>query len=217
MSKDLVILIPGIYMPSLSMGFLAYCLRQQGFQTKLYGSRHLRCTVKQNAASLYQQIEQLSVPNIHFVGHSLGGLLIRHLMASYSEHLPPGRCVTLGTPHTGSIVAQSMAQHHLGSLLGRSKEQALLGNIPSWPKQRDLGSLAGQAKLGIGQLLAKLPVPHDGTVAFTETYCENMRDQIMLPLNHTTMLFDRRVAQQATYFLRHGCFDHTSSAKMRSL
>jgi hypothetical protein len=211
--QDMVVLVPGIYMPGFSLSLLARRLRQMGFQTAIFAYPSLRLSVAENAANLYQTTLSLNTTVAHFVGHSLGGLLIRTLMANHAHALPPGNTVTLGTPHTGSKVAWALQHHKLGGLLGRSREQGLLGDIPNWPTERTLGSLAGQYRYGLGRVLTKLDWPHDGTVEVSETVFPQLSDQIHLPVSHTALLINQQVVYQTAYFLRHQQFDHSSPAK----
>ena len=115
--------------------------------------------------------------------------------------------VTLATPHQGSQAAQAIAKTALGRrLLGRSVEQGLLGDVPAWPDQRVLGVIAGSQGIGLGRFLARLDLPHDGTVAAAETELSAAADRILLPVSHFGGLFSREVADQAIYFLRQGRF-----------
>ena len=50
--------------------------------------------------------------------------------------------------------------------------------------------------------------PNDGVVAVSETKFPEMRDHIVLDVNHTGMLLSRRVVEQACAFLRNGAFVH---------
>lgn len=211
--SEIVILVHGIYMHGLLMRPLAKHLRSNGFGTLTFNYPSLRYSSTANAARLAERVERLDAGAVHYVGHSLGGLVLRHLMAGHGSRLPPGRCVTLGTPHRGSLVADWMRRRHLGWLLGASRDQALLGGAPDWPPTRDLGSLAGIARHGIGRLLVRLPEPHDGTVAVAETRCPGMRDHVCVPGNHTCLLYSSPVIPQIVSFLRSGRFDHDRSAQ----
>ncbi|MEZ5593293.1 MAG: alpha/beta hydrolase [Gammaproteobacteria bacterium] len=208
-SPEWIVLVPGIYMPGLSLAVLARRLRKAGFQCRIFSYPSLRVSVDENAARLYRSVQTLNAATVHYVGHSLGGIVIRHLMARHSASLPAGHTVTLGTPHTGSKVARKLQQHHLGWLLGRSREHGLLGDLPDWPRARALGSLAGVYRYGLGRLLAPLDFPHDGTVEVAETVCPEATDRICLPVNHTSLLLDAQTAWQIIFFLRNRRFDHS--------
>ena len=78
--------------------------------------------------------------------------------------------------------------------------------LPDLPPGIELGSLAGNSPLGIGRIF-KLQGENDGTVLVEETRFPGMADHILLPVSHTGMLTDKRVAGQTAAFLRHGKFD----------
>ena len=150
-------------------------------------------------------LQTIETPVVHFVGHSLGGLIVRHFVDRTSA-LPPGRVVTLGTPHQGSRVARALHRGRLKFLLGRSVEQALLGDLPPWPPGRELGSLAGTLNAGVGRWLTRVPPPADGTVTVAETRLDGMSDHLCLPVSHTGMLTAACVAEQVRAFLAAGRF-----------
>ncbi|MFO1350730.1 MAG: hypothetical protein U1F68_08665 [Gammaproteobacteria bacterium] len=165
-----------------------------------------RSTPADNASVLAEQIADIDGDVLHFVAHSLGGLVVRHLLARFGDRLPWGRTVTLGTPHQRSQVASALHGGRLGFVLGKSVEAGLLGDVPPWPEQRDLGSIAGVYNLGLGRLVMRLSAPSDGAVSVAETMCPGMSDHICLPVSHTGMLFSAEVVEQTLAFLSHGQF-----------
>jgi len=90
-------------------------------------------------------------------------------------------------------------------LLGRSLVP-LTGELPPWPGERDLGSIAGTLSLGVGWLVRGLPRPNDGTVAVAETRLDGMTDHLLVHTSHMALLFSKGAARYTTYFLRHGRF-----------
>ncbi|MCP5419365.1 MAG: hypothetical protein H6970_08440 [Gammaproteobacteria bacterium] len=201
-----VVLIHGLYLHGLSMGLLARRLRQVGYRTALFSYPSLRYSVPASAQKLAEYTTPLHASVLHFVAHSLGGLVVRALLDSGVE-LPPGRVVTLGTPHQGSHVARVMAGTRLKAVLGHSIDQGLLETGAAWPAGRELGSLAGTLNVGLGRIFS-VPPPADGAVAVAETRAPGMTDHVCLPVSHTGLLFAARVAEQVCYFLESGRFRH---------
>ena len=202
-----VILVHGLYFGGRWLGFLARHLLRQGFSPSVYAYPSVRGTPAQASDALMKWLPDPMPARVHFVAHSLGGLVLRHLFGG-AHSLSPGRVVTLGTPHRGSHVAGWMAGHGLGALLGGANQIGLTGPVPEGPEGRELGSLAGNVSLGLGRLLPGLPEPNDGTVAVAETWMRGMSDHITLPVTHTGMLFSREVAEQCAAFLTQGRFRH---------
>lgn len=205
---ETVVLIHGLYLHGVALLAQAQRLRRQGFRTVFFNYPSLRRTTADNARNLEQFVTSLDAPVVHYLAHSLGGLIVRHLLANDKGQLPPGRTVTTGTPHQGSQVAHNLKRYHLGLLLGRSGHQALLDPAPDWPAGRELGCIAGNINLGMGRLASRLENAGDGTVSIREAQVSGMDDFIRLPLTHTSMLFAPVVAKQAEAFFRSGKFLH---------
>lgn len=205
--QETVILVHGLYMRGLWMSLLARRLRRTGYKTIAFSYPSLRRAPVDNAHALRELVETLDAPAVHFLAHSLGGLVVRHLVNQSIQRL--GRVVTLATPHQGSQAARILCAHRLEFILGRSIEQGLLGDVPSWPPGWELGSLAGTLNLGWSRLMPAMPEPADGIVAVAETRLPGMTDHLCLPVNHLGMLFAPSVADQACAFFATGRFRHS--------
>lgn len=220
-----VILIHGLHHAPFIMRPLAKRLQAAGFDTHQYGYRSMRDGIKTNSARLNSWLEKhhhLDQP-IDLVGHSLGGLIIRDFVNEYPKW-QIGRCVTLGTPHLGSVCADYIWRL-TPAVVGHSYVDALDGTVAPLPKHITLGVIAGNRPYGMGQLvlhhhnrkLLKADLPplkqqlmHDGTVYVEETKVEAAVDHIVMPVSHTGMLVNKKVANQVIYFLQYGKFKRSS-------
>ncbi|WP_296404616.1 alpha/beta fold hydrolase [Psychrobacter sp.] len=219
--KPLVILIHGLHQRAWIMWPLAKYLQKQGFSTYLHDYYSLRDNIDKHSNRLNEWLTANHDPStaINLVGHSLGGLIIRDFISRYPQW-KIARCVTLGTPHNGSTTATYLKKL-ISPLVGNSFEKALDGQNATLTKGISLGVIAGNSPKGLGQIIlnyhirqAKLIPPyneHDGTVFVFETKLPQAADHITLPVSHTGMLFDRKVAQQTAYFLDHGMFKSIDS------
>ena len=190
------------------MSLLRKRLVDAGYMTRRFSYHGVRSTPVENALALQSFAETVINPVIHYVCHSLGGLVVRHLFHNYPERAP-GRVVTLGTPHTGSCAVRSLIQlAPVRPLFGRSIHQGLLGNAPPWRGTHELGIIAGTVRFGLGLLVPGIPEPNDGTVTVSETMLAGMTDHVTVPTSHTGMLFSRAVADQTIHFMRNGHFLH---------
>jgi pimeloyl-ACP methyl ester carboxylesterase len=199
-----VVLIHGIWMTGLDMSLLQHRLKQCGFTPVLFSYPTIRSNLKENAANLQRFVKKLDADTVHFVAHSLGGLLLRQFFHDYPDQRP-GRVVTLGTPHTGSQVARRMGSNPFGKLLlGRSFFHGLRGDVPPWQGDRELAVFAGCVSVGVGRLIQKLPKPNDGTVAVIETMLPGMTKHQVFETTHMGLLFSKEVAQATCDFLRGG-------------
>jgi pimeloyl-ACP methyl ester carboxylesterase len=74
--------------------------------------------VRAAAADLAERVEQLVADSgyerVHVIGHSLGGLIARYYVQRLGGHERVHSLVTLGTPHSGTVLA-----HLLPATLGR--------------------------------------------------------------------------------------------------
>lgn len=210
---ECVVLVHGLWMPGWDLALLARRLQQAGFQTHIYRYHSVRARPEDNARGLGHYLAGLDAEVLHLVGHSLGGLVIRHLLAQSPQALAPGRVVTLGTPHQGSRRAAGLWERNwTRPLLGESFESALSGRLPPWTASRELGSVAGSLSLGFSALFGELEAPDDGVVSVAETRLAGARDHVVLHVSHTGLVFSAEVAQQTVRFLRTGAFSHPAAA-----
>ena len=187
------------------MTLLRQRLRRCGFEVVQFRYQTVNASLEQNAARLRQFVSSFSDTPLHFVGHSLGGLVIRKLLADFPQQAT-GRIVTLGTPHRGSYTACRLGNNELCRRLMGNSLPALSGELPPWSGEHELGSNAGSLSMGFGWLVPSLPRPNDGTVTVEETRLEGMADHRVLRVSHMGMLLSAKVAQQVCHFLRNGYF-----------
>ena len=207
--NEAVVLVHGLWMTGVDLVLLRHRLRQCGFNTAQFSYHTVRRDIKQNVSRLQQFVSKQQGGVMTFIGHSRGGLLLRQLFHDYPEQRP-GRIVTLGTPHMGSVVARKFNRSSMGRfILGRSLEKGLLGDVPPWQSTHELGVIAGTLSIGVGQIMPGLEKPNDGTVAVKETNMPGMTDHIEMPVSHTALLFSAEVAKQTCYFLNAGCFQRS--------
>jgi pimeloyl-ACP methyl ester carboxylesterase len=142
----------------------------------------------------------------HFVGHSLGGLVILEAL-NRKPQIAAGRVVLLGTPARGCYAGRRLARYPGGRwFLGESEELWREGRLAHWARPEALGVIAGSLPLGLGRLFGALPGVNDGVVSLAETEVDGMADRTVLPIGHSAMLISARVAAQVAAFLCDGKF-----------
>ncbi|MBK8183064.1 MAG: alpha/beta fold hydrolase [Candidatus Competibacteraceae bacterium] len=207
--RETVVLVHGLYVHGLWMRLLEYWLEESGYQTVNFSYPTMTRSPVENADDLQTLLQQVETPTIHFLAHSMGGLVVRYLFQKYPAQRP-GRIVTMGTPHQGSYAAQVMHAFGLGFCVGRGLEGGLLGDGPTWIAKNHLGSIAGTLNIGFGLLLPGMPEPSDGLIAVVETQLSGMSDHICLPVSHMQMLVDPTAVAQAAAFFATGRFRHSA-------
>ncbi len=203
-----VVYVHGLWMP----GFEAVLLRrrltaERGFCCYVFRYGSVREPMARIAASLGQMIARIEAPQVHLLGHSLGGIVIQRFLQR-ARMTQPGRVVLMGTPAAGSRAARLLGASALGRhLMGRNVVEELLApRERRWDSDRELGIIAGTASVGLGQLLLTFPEANDGTIAVSETELVGAKSRLCLPVSHSGMLLSARVAREAGSFLEHGRF-----------
>ncbi len=204
----LAILVHGLWMSGLQLTVIKRRLESDGsLRARPFSYPTLVGSMSDHVRRLIDCAHALGAERLHFVGHSLGGLVILRAL-QVTDDLPPGRAVLLGSPLQGSRTAQSVARLPFGrALLGGALTEECIDCSPrEWSGRREVGVIAGSMRMGLGRLFARLDSEHDGTVMVEETRLPGARDHIVVAASHTGMLLSAEVAQQTKHFLEHGTF-----------
>lgn len=149
------------------------------------------------------------IKKIHFLTHSMGGILIRYYLSSQRiDKL--GRVVMIAPPNQGSELVDKMAGWLIfkaangpaGLQMGTDKN-----SIPCTlgPVNFSTGIIAGDKT--VNPLLSSLfPEANDGKVSVCRAQVEGMRDFIVLPYSHTFIMQHTAVIEQALHFIQQGYF-----------
>ena len=203
---EVTVLVHGLWMQGPLMSVMGKMLQARGFRTKAISYNFLNSSPAENAHHLYDEIGLLGAKRVNLVGHSLGGIVILHLLNQHPD-LAIGKVVLIGSPVKGSSVAKRVSKVPvLRPLLGRSIEKGLLGGAPAFALDRPLGIITGKGKLGLSALLYPTGDESDGVVLECETLLEKTTDRISLPLSHSALIFSRRCSEYVSCFLINGRF-----------
>ena len=198
------ILLHGLWVPAAVMTPLAARLSAAGFRCHLFSYFGRGRPIQAHAERLERFARE--VGPAHFVGHSLGGLVILEALQRHAD-VPAGRVVLLGTPVRGNFAGRRLGQHGLGRwFLGSTHALWSEGHAARWTRPEPLGVLAGTLPVGLGRLFGALPGANDGVVRLDETEVEGMRERVVLRVGHSAMLLSARVAAQVVAFLRDARF-----------
>ena len=206
----LVVLLHGLGRTRISMWLLASRLEDAGFRVYRIGYRSLDRSPDEIIDAISRQIDECCTGHLgelHLVGHSLGGLLIRaYLQENRIPHL--GRVVLIGTPNQGAELVDRFRNNCLLSLLGPttaalgSGSGSLPGRLskPYYP----VGVIAGVIQGDWNDHW--LEGPDDGLISVEATRLEGMTDFIQVDSGHSMMRYNSEVARQTIEFLRTGRF-----------
>lgn len=210
-------LVHGLWMGSWVMSLMGKRLRRCGFQPAFFSYPSMSSSLSQNALMLARFTADLTASRIHFIGHSLGGLLILQMLAEFPQPRV-GRVILAGSPYGACSTGTKLSRRGPGRyILGRSMLQWLEQAAATRAHPYELGVIAGCRSLGAGRLITRLPGPNDGVVTVEETRVPNARDQIVLNVGHSEMLLSAELVRQACAFLRHGRFLHIQEQEQRRL
>lgn len=218
---ECVVLLHGLGRTHRSMDRIESALREAGYTTANIDypsqSRTIEDLARMAVPEGVARCRRRGAERIHFVTHSMGGLIVRYYLASARvEEL--GRVVMLGPPNQGSEVADLLVGNALydrvngpagGQLVtGPDGIAAQLG-----PVNFPLGVITGTEQTAFDSVLAnRIPGPNDGKVSVERAKVEGMSDFLVLPVTHTFMVNNDVVIGQTLQFLRYGAFLHESAS-----
>lgn len=208
MANDLpaVVVVHGLWMGRWAMAWLARRLAASGLRVFCFGYASVHAGLDDNVAALARFSALIDAPRVHWLGHSLGGILIQRALADAG--CGGGRVVLLGAPLRGSAAAAQLARCGAGrALLGRSITDAQARPVERWALPNELGIIAGTRSVGLGRVFVPgLARPNDGAVSVAETRIEGATEFLALPVSHSAMLVSAAVARHAASFLHRGTF-----------
>lgn len=212
-NSSTIILVHGLWMTKTALMWHVGYLRRRGFSVERYSYRSRTATLSDAAQGLAQMISMQKTDCVHLVGHSMGGLVILQMLEEFPSPRI-GRVVLMGTPYRDSLPARVLDKFPAGRwYLGKVLPQWLQKDKSKLVSKYEIGVIAGSRNVGLGRIIARLPLPNDGTVAVRETQIPGMRDSILLPVSHTGMLMSAKVAKQVCAFLERGRFDQALTTK----
>jgi len=220
-THDNVILLHGMGRTSGSMKKIAAMLKDNGYFVVniAYPStkKSIEILIDDYIKPEVDKLKTSTNSKIHFVTHSLGGILVRVLLQT--ETLPEGsRVVMLSPPNHGSEIVDHYKNSSWYKLLNGPAGQVLGTGETSFPNQLkpidyELGIITGN-KSYEPWFSRLIKGRDDGKVAVESARLDEMTDFLVVNLSHTFIMRNADVIEQIKYFLSHACFD---SQRIKSL
>lgn len=213
MSQGTVILLHGISRSSRMMQRLESALIESGYTVRNLNYPSVTYSVETLAEMIAEQIQPdlLSGTPLHFVGHSMGGILIRLILR---DHRPEnlGRVVMIGTPNHGSVVADFMQRFNFfKKLFGPAGQQIGTNHngvhhaLPS--ADYECGIIAGnRSRDPWFSWFLYQGRPNDGKVSVENAKLEGMKDFTVVPVSHSAQPKNKKVILLVQRFLATGQF-----------
>jgi pimeloyl-ACP methyl ester carboxylesterase len=209
-SRATIVFVHGAVVNGWEMRLLRKRFQRLGYHVRQFQYHSMLVGLEENARRLREFIKETEGDAVHVVGHSMGGILTRHVFERESE-LRPGRLIALGSPFLDCWIGHRVSGLHDKGycLLGKTVHDHILSQRdPVWRGTREFGVIAGTYPFGIGAIFRDLPRPSDGVVLWEETRLQGIRDHVTYRLNHFGLLLSRRCATQVARFLATGGFAH---------
>lgn len=212
--NEKVVLVHGFCRTSRNMSYLNTYLRRAGYTTfaptlpTLCGSLE-ECTMEFTRAF---QLLRKDYDRIHFVAHSMGGLIVR-LFLSLHEVDKLGRCVLIATPNNGTDLAVQAKKLCSRSLqIFKPLQSFLPGKLTIHPPLNrplpEIGVIAGDKN---NLLFSKfIQGDNDGRVPVSSVPYEGIQESALVPFNHLKIHHNEQVAGMVVQFIKSGKFfaDH---------
>ena len=175
-------------------------------------------------SSYYQRAEQIvkevlpkvksierQYERIHFIGHSLGGLIIRGALTNYKpKNL--GKVIQIATPNQGSKIANYVRNIWLYRMIYGQVSQDLTTNSNflnslEQKAEYEVGIIAGSSKRLLAKWLLGFGV-NDGRVAVDETFLAGAKSHIVIKEGHNQIVNSTKTLYQIKKFMLDGNFEH---------
>ncbi len=167
-------------------------LRDLGYDVVSVRYPSTRDTLQSHAAGLAQVLERLEGTDVvHFVTHSMGGLVIRCLLAgegAWRDRVKVGRVILIAPPNQGSAIARVLQDFQPYKFFwGKSGQQLTPKAAANVPQARfPFITIAGGRNDGRGYN-PLLDGDNDGTVTVAETLLAGAEAHHVVPSIHTTI------------------------------
>ena len=194
---ETVVLLHGLMRSSRAMHKLARRLSVNGgYRVEVWDYPSTRKTIVEHGDWLDQKVRALeddpNVTRIHFVTHSLGGIITRQLLM---KRIPKkmGRVVMIAPPNKGSASARHWAW--LGvwrPLQGLSDvPESQVNRMPPAPPEVEIGVIAGKS---------------DAKVSVASTHLTGEADHVVVSGFHSFIMNSKDVFEHVASFLKTGKF-----------
>jgi pimeloyl-ACP methyl ester carboxylesterase len=197
-----VVLAPGLWMPGAAMELLAMRLARIGYRPRIFSYR--------GRSPFEANVERLALfcrnQSSHFIGHSLGGLLVLEMLNRHPE-IEAGSALLLGAPVRGCLAGRRFARHHAGRWMMGGCGPLWEEREARWRRAAPLGVVAGSLPLGLGRFFGRLPGENDGVVCVSETEVEGMAARTVVSQGHSMLIVSGQVGRLAERFLSAARFE----------
>ncbi len=210
--KHLVLLVHGILRSTGTFSALEKALIGAGYDAVAISYPSSRGTIEEHAEGLARLLDrQEGTATVSFVTHSMGGLVVRHLLSrdgEWKRRIEVHRIVLIAPPNRGSAIARLLEDIRAYRwIFGEAGQQLTPVEVSRAPGlEHPFAIIAGGKGDGRG-FNPLLPGDDDGTVGLAETSLEGAADFLVVPEIHALISNHQETIRATINFLKHGRFD----------
>ncbi len=212
--NDYVVLLHGIGGVSLLMVPLSEALHKQGYTVINVNYPSTKYDIPEIAEIYLDSVIRTRCVDrerkVHFVTHSMGGIVTRYYLKHHLQEINLGRVVMLAPPNSGSEIVDAIKPGMIiGEFLGPAlyqlgtETQCIVHTLGK--PDYEFGIITGNRGWFIpGSLI--IPGKDDGMVSVNSASLEGASDFKVTDSSHSFIMVDRGVVEDVINFLKKGCF-----------
>jgi len=200
---DSVVCVHGFFRSYRILLPLANALGNEELTVHLWDYPSRRKTIEGHAVELVQLLRRIAQRNpgkpIHFVSHSLGGIILRSALnhPDCPVEAKVGKAALVAPPNGGALLGRKVGyfvpvRWVVGSKAGKQLLRLTgedVRRLGSFPKEMEIMVIAGNKK---ARWLSRFfDEPNDGKVAVRETYLESPHTHYVIYASHTWIITSR--------------------------
>jgi len=206
--NEAVVLLHGLGLCALYMKKIEFNLESEGYDVFNIDYSSRKDDINSLTALIQSKLSQIDLTTygkVHFLGHSLGSILIRNLLSKISL-TNEGSVIALAPPNRGSLLADRLKTINLfcwyfgPAALELSTDSSFLKELKHIPT--DYHVIAGDKSNGtlFGRWFNE---SSDGTVSIKSTKADGMQNQnhVVYPTTHLGILFNDNVVKKVVDIL----------------
>ena len=212
-TQECVIVLHGLGRTAFSMSLIEEALVNENYLVWNEGYPSTSGDIKELSETAITDgldfCDQNKTGTVHFVTHSLGGILVRQYLQHHTiSNL--GRVVMLSPPNHGSEVVDLLKDYTIYQIILGPAAQQLGTDKDSLTEQ--LGPVKGEIGIITGVssydpwFSPVIPGDDDGKVSVESAKLDEMSDFMTVPNGHTFIMRDDTVIKQILHFIKHGAF-----------
>jgi pimeloyl-ACP methyl ester carboxylesterase len=209
-----VVLLHGLARSASSMSRMAKALERAGFDVCNVSYPSRKHAIEELAVDFVGSAVLACFPKddqpVHFVTHSLGGVILRQLAASGVD-IRFGRIVMLSPPSEGSEIVDKFADWWMFRKLNGPAGSELGTGVDSVPLRLgatslDVGVITGDRSVN-WILSTFIPGQDDGKVSVSRARLNGMHDFLVVHSSHPFIMRNAVAIDQTMCYLEHGQFE----------